>query len=940
VPKPLVIVESPAKAKTIAGYLGANDYTVMASVGHIRDLPSDKKELQAQHPEKIDTHGRLAGIDPDDHFDVVYVVHPSKKKVVTDLKRALKGADELILATDEDREGEAIGWHVREVLDPRVPVKRMVFHEITPHAIREALEQPRDLDMKLVEAQEARRILDRLVGWETSPILWRVFGRGQAASAGRVQSVAVRMVVERERARMRFRSGRWHDLEGTFVAERDAEQPFSASLVELDGRRVAEGRDFDAATGRLQPDRDVVLLDAAGAEGLADRLRDVPFAVTSIDSDPFTERPRAPFTTSTLQQEAGRKLRFAAARTMAVAQRLYEQGYITYMRTDSTNLSEQAITAARSAIRRQYGEEFLPREARTYTRKVKNAQEAHEAIRPAGDEIRSPDAVRAELDGDSQRLYELIWMRTIACQMVDARGRKVTIRLGATSASGEQARFRASGKTYDFLGWRRAYIEDVDEGEEIEREARLPVVSENDAVACTELAAVGHETKPPARYTEASLVKELEERGIGRPSTYAAVIETIQARGYVWRKGTALIPAWTAFAVTNLLEQHFGHLVDYDFTATMEEALDVIARGEGEREKWLDSFYFGNGTPGLRELVSDEQLGRIDPRGVSTIPIGDDDTGHPVVVRVGRYGPYVQRADDETASLPPDIAPDELTVARALELIEEQSRGPKVLGTDPDSELPVYVMTGRFGPYVQLGDQEPGSKKKPKRSSLFASQDPDTVTLDEALQLLSLPRVVGVDPNGQEIVASPGRFGPYLKRADGETRSLTSEEQLLTVTLAEAEALYAQPKQRRGRQQKPPIAELGQHPDTGAPVRVLDGRFGPYVTDGSVNATVPRGTVPSELSLDEAVGLLRARADAAPASSRRPAKKAAKKATKKTTKKTAKKATKKTAKKTVNKAAKKAVKKSAEPAARTPAKTVGARDDISGEPDAPDTASA
>ena len=798
--KSLVIVESPAKGKTIAGYLGADDYTVMASVGHIRDLPSDKKELQAESPEKVETHGRLAGIDPDDHFDVVYVVHPSKKKVVTELKRALKGADELILATDEDREGEAIGWHVLKVLDPKVPVKRMVFHEITPHAIREALEHPRELDMKLVEAQEARRILDRLVGWETSPILWRVFGRGQAASAGRVQSVAVRMVVERERARMAFRSGQWHDLEGTFLAANaDANaQPFGAALVDVNDRRVAEGRDFDAATGRLRADRDVVLLDAAGATALADRLRDVPFRVASVDSDPFTERPRAPFTTSTLQQEAGRKLRFTSSRTMAVAQRLYEQGYITYMRTDSTNLSEQAITAARTAIRQQYGDDYLPQDARAYRSKVKNAQEAHEAIRPAGDQIRSPDAVRAELDADSQRLYELIWMRTIACQMVDARGRKVTIRLAATSTAGESATFRASGKTYDFLGWRRAYIEDVDEDDEVEREARLPSVHEGDTVNCTELAAVGHETKPPARYTEASLVKELEERGIGRPSTYAAVIETIQARNYVWRKGTALVPAWTAFAVTNLLERHFGHLVDYNFTATMEEALDVIARGEGEQEKWLDSFYFGNGTPGLRELVSDEQLATIDPRGVSTIPIGEDDTGHPIVVRVGRYGPYVQRADDETASLPPEIAPDELTVPLALELIEQQSQGPKVLGTDPDTQLPVYVLTGRFGPYVQLGDQEAGSKKKPKRSSLFASQTPETVTFEEALQLLALPRVVGTDGEGREIVASPGRFGPYLKRADGDTRSLSSEDQLLTVTLAEAEALFAQPKPRRG----------------------------------------------------------------------------------------------------------------------------------------------
>jgi DNA topoisomerase I len=902
VAKPLVIVESPAKAKTIAGYLGG-DFTVKASVGHIRDLPGSKDEVPDA---KKESHGRLAGIDPDDHFDVVYVVHRNKKNVVTELKQALKQADELIVATDEDREGEAIGWHVLEVLQPKVPVKRMVFHEITPHAIREALDNPRELDMKLVEAQEGRRILDRLVGWETSPILWRIFGRGQAASAGRVQSVAVRLVVERERARMAFRSGQWHDLEGTFVGH---DQPFTAVLADLDGKRVAEGRDFDPATGAISQARanDVVLLNADEAAGLADRLRDVPYSIASVESDPFTERPRAPFTTSTLQQESGRKLRFTAARTMAVAQRLYERGYITYMRTDSTNLSEQAIGAARTAIQEQYGAEYLPQEPRVYKKKVKNAQEAHEAVRPAGDRIRTPEEVRAELDGDEQRLYELIWIRTVACQMADARGNKLTIRLNARSTANETATFRASGKSYDFLGWRRAYVEDVDEGEEIEAERRLPAVAQGEAVACSELASVGHETKPPARYTEASLVKELEERGIGRPSTYAAVIETVQARGYVWRKGTALVPNWTAFAVTNLLERHFGHLVDYQFTATMEEALDVIANGEGEAEKWLHSFYYGNGTPGLRELTNDEHLGKIDARGVSTIPIGVDDTGHEIIVRVGRYGPYVQREDDQTASLPPEIAPDELSVEMALDMIAKQAEGPKALGTDPETELPVYVLTGRFGPYVQLGDQEEGSKKKPKRASLFSTMTPDTVTLDDALQLLSLPRVVGVDAEEREIVASPGRFGPYLKRADGETRSLTSEDQLFAITLAECEALYAQPKQRRGRQAKPPIAELGENPDNGAAVRVLEGRYGPYVTDGNLNATVPRGLDPAQLTLDEAVGLLRAKAEkgAAP-------KKAAKKAAKKPAKKTAKKAAKKTTKATAKKATKKAAKPASE----------------------------
>ncbi|MCL6641464.1 MAG: type I DNA topoisomerase, partial [Candidatus Rokubacteria bacterium] len=676
---------------------------------------------------------------------------------------------------------------------------------------------------------------------------------------------------------MRFRAGRWHDLEGTFVA---SAQPFRAALVELGGRRLAQGRDFDPATGQLAPaDPPPRLLAPDEAERLAGELRPAAFTVRGVESEPFTERPRAPFTTSTLQQEAARKLRFAASRTMAVAQRLYERGYITYMRTDATFLSEQAVAAARAAIREQYGDEYLPAQPRTYRGRVKNAQEAHEAIRPAGDRIRTPDEVRAELDADEQRLYELIWIRTVACQMVDARGRRMTIRLSAPSSEGE-AVFRASGKAYDFLGFRRAYVEDVDDDSETEGEARLPAVAEGETVECTELAAVGHETKPPARYTDASLVKELEERGIGRPSTYAAVIETIQARGYVWRKGNALVPAWTAFAVTNLLEHHFEHLVDYNFTATMEEALDVIARGEGEREKWLDTFYNGNGQPGLRELVSEEHLARIDPRAVSTIPLGTDDTGHDVVVRVGRYGPYVQRGEDETASLPPDIAPDELTVQRALELIAQQAEGPRSLGTDPATGLPVYVMTGRFGPYVQLGEQEDGSKRKPKRASLFASMTPETVTLEQALELLSLPRTVGVDAEGREIVAAPGRFGPYLKRSDGETRSLADEAQLLTVTLAEAEALFAQPKTRRGRQQKPPIAELGPHPESGAAVRVLDGRYGPYVTDGTVNATVPRGVDPAALTLDEAVALLAARAAQAPGRARRTVKKATKKATK------------------------------------------------------------
>ncbi len=870
-PKPLVVVESPAKARTIAGFLG-DGYQVMASIGHIRDLP--KSGL---------------AIDVDNGFKAAYEVPAGKKAIVRDLKAALKNADELILATDEDREGEAISWHIVEVLQPKVPVKRMVFHEITRQAIQEALENPRALDLKLVEAQEGRRILDRLVGYEVSPVLWRKIG-SQARSAGRVQSVAVRMVVQRERARMAFRRGGWFDIEGAFHAKGE---PFNAKLIELDGVRIATGKDFDPATGVVADGKEVVQLSEQQATALAGALTSQPFVVRSVESQKFSEKPKAPFTTSTLQQESSRKLRFGAAKTMAVAQRLYERGYITYMRTDSINLSSQAIAAARSTIAKLYGNQFMPDSPRTYRGKVKNAQEAHEAIRPAGESIRTPQEVTAELDADEKRLYELVWARTIASQMVDARARRVTLKLAATTANGESATFRASGKTYEFLGFRSVYVEDTDDTDDGENEAVLPVVAEGDPITCELLAPAGHETKPPARYTEASLVKELEERGIGRPSTYAAVLGTIQARGYAWKKGTALVPSWSAFAVTRLLEDHFGHLVDFGFTATMEEALDTIAAGQGEAEKWLHSFYFGNGVAGLSELVGDTNLAAIDPRAISTIPIGVDDNGIEIVVRVGRYGPYVQRGEtEERGSIPDGIAPDEVTVALAQELIEIQSRGPVSLGDDPETGLPVYVLSGRYGAYVQLGDQEEGSKKKPQRASLFAYMTTDNVTFDEALKLLSLPRLVGSDSEEREVHAHPGRYGPYLMRSDGETRSLTEEDQLFTVTIADAESLYSQPKRGRGRgTPKPPLAEFGESPDTAKPMRILDGRFGPYVTDGITNATVPRGTDPTSLTADEALALLRARADAGPV--KKPAKKVAKKTAKKTVKKAAKKATKK-----------------------------------------------
>jgi DNA topoisomerase-1 len=878
VAKPLVIVESPAKARTIEGFLGRGQYTVKASKGHIRDLPRSSKEV----PKGVtDPNVRRLAIDVNNHFEPIWIVPDQKKDVVKELKAALKDASEVYLATDEDREGEAISWHVLEVLRPNVPVKRMVFHEITRNAIDAAIGNPRELDMKLVEAQTGRRVLDRLFGYEMSVVTRR--RAGGATSAGRVQSVAARLVVERERARMAFRSASYWDLEGTFGTDTSgaAGAGFPGTLVALDGRRLATGRDFEATTGRLAPGAGVALLDEAGASGLVERLRDAPFRVASIESKSTTERPRAPFTTSTLQQEAGRKLGFSAARTMSVAQTLYENGFITYMRTDSTNLSDQALHAARAQILELYGRDYLPEAPRSYRGKVKNAQEAHEAIRPAGEVIRTPDAVAHELrSSDERRLYELIWMRTIACQMADARIRRVTARLEATSNAGENVTFQSTGRTIEFPGYLRAYVEGADDPDaELEdREAILPPLAEGDAVDCRELQASGHATQPPARYTEASLVKELEERGIGRPSTYAVVLDTLLRRDYVWKKGNALVPTWTAFAKMQLLERYFSHLIDYEFTATMEEALDVIARGEGEAEKWLHSFYFGNGVAGLRELVTEDHLATIDVAEVNAVPIGTDSEGREIIVRVWSNGASVQRGD-EKAPVPVDLAPDELTVEKAEELIAKGAGGPRTLGTDPGTELPVLALTGRFGPFVQLGEMEDGSKEKPKRASLFSTMDPTTVTLEDALALLSLPRVVG-ESAGEAITAQNGRYGPYLKKGN-DSRSLENEGQIFSVTLPEAEAIFAQPKRRGGRT-KPPIAELGAHPDSGAPVRVLDGRFGPYVTDGTINATVPRGVEPAEVTLEQAVDLLRER------EARGPAKKSTKKTTKKTTKKAAK----------------------------------------------------
>ncbi len=860
--KPLVIVESRAKAKTIEGYLGRDNYVVKASIGHIRDLPHGARQVpkSVTNPEV-----RRLGIDVDDHFAPIYVVPEDKKHVVKELRAALKDASELYLATDEDREGEAISWHLLEVLKPHIPVKRMVFHEITAEAISQATDKWRDLDMKLVEAQEGRRLLDRLVGYEVSNVAFKKIGPG--TSAGRVQSVATRLVVDRERARMAFRAAEYWDLEGTFLAS-DAE--FRASLATLDGKRLAAGRDFDANTGALLPGAEVALLDEEAAIALAARLDGRPFRVDSVEARTVTERPKAPFITSTLQQEAARKLGFSAARTMHVAQGLYERGLITYMRTDSTSLADQAVEAARAQIRRMYGNEFLPDTARAYRSRVKNAQEAHEAIRPAGDRMYTADDLASDLRGsDERRLYDLVWKRTVASQMADARIRRVQLRLAATSTAGERAVFQATGRTIEFPGYLRAYVEGADDPDtELEdREAILPSLHEGDDVGCRELRPSGHTTQPPARYTEASLVKELEERGIGRPSTYASVIDTIvNKRDYVWKKGTALVPTWTAFAKVQLLERYFSHLIDYEFTATMEEALDAIARGEAEAEKWLHAFYFGNGSVGLREMVADEHVAAIDKAEVNAVHIGHDAQGRELVVRVWPNGANIERGDDK-APIPADLAPDELTVERVEELLAQGAVGPRVLGTDPDTQLPVLALNGRFGPFVQLGEVQNGSKEKPRRASLFAGMDPATITLDEALALLSLPRVVGRDGDGTEITAQNGRYGPYLKRGT-DSRSLSSEDQLFSVSLDEALALFAMPKPRRGRAVRPPLAELGPHPDSGSPVRVLDGRYGPYVTDGTTNASIPRGTDPESVTLEQGIELLRERAARAPATKR------------------------------------------------------------------------
>ncbi len=856
--KKLVIVESPAKARTIGKYLGS-DFVVESSVGHIRDIPSKATEL----PDKQRDAWKETrfGINVDHGFTAMYIVTPDSKKQVTKLRKELKGADALYLATDEDREGEAIAWHLLEVLKPKVPVHRMVFHEITAEAIQEAVDNPRDLDLELVEAQETRRILDRLYGFEVSPVLWRKVQRGM--SAGRVQSPATRIIVDRERERIAFVAAGYGGITGTFSTGSDEQPGFEASLVSVDNERVASGKDF-GPDGVPRDDR--LVLDADDAVRLAEELDDAGFTVSSVERKPYTRKPYAPFRTATLQQEAGRKMRFGTRRTMSAAQRLYEAGHITYMRTDSTHLSSTAIDAARRLVSTRYGDQYLPDEARVYGKTAKAAQEAHEAIRPAGDDFDDPKVIAGEFgsSSDEAKVYDLIFKRTVASQMKDAKGESLRIELAGTAAvSGRDTLFSATGRTILFPGFLKAYVEDIDDpgADRDDKESPLPDVSEGQAIAVEAMEATSHETKPPARYTEASLVKKLEDLGIGRPSTYASIISTIQDREYVRKQGTALVPTLRAFTVVGLLEDYFGDYVDYEFTARMEEDLDRIANGEESRAPYLERFYFGNGYPGLVDLVSDQALDAIDPRKVNAFPIGLDDAGEEVVARTGRYGPYLVRGEDR-ASIPDDLPLDELSVSRAVELLDAPS-GDRVLGDEPETGLPISAKAGRYGPYVQAGERDQEAKTKPKTASLFSSMDLETVTLDQALMLLTQPRSVGDHPEDDvPITAQNGRYGPYIKWGK-ETRSLESEDQIFEVDLDAAVALLAQPK--KGRRTVAPLRELGEDPNSGKEIVVKSGRYGPYVTDGETNASLRTADTIESISLDRAVELLAERRAKGPA---------------------------------------------------------------------------
>ena len=938
--KTLVIVESATKAKKIQKYLG-DDFIVEASVGHIRDLPGRAADIPAKY--KKEPWAKL-GVNPEDGFTPIYVVDADKKKKVTDLKSKLKQADKLLLATDPDREGEAIAWHLLETLKPKVPVERMVFNEITESAIREAAENTRELDMDLVDAQETRRILDRLYGYEVSPVLWKkVMPR---LSAGRVQSVATRVIVERERERMAFIPAEYWDL----VAELEKGETFDAKLVALDGKRIAQGRDFDDR-GRLKGE--AVIVDKQKAHSLADALGTAPMHVTAVEEKPYSRKPYAPFMTSTLQQEAGRKLHFTSARTMRIAQRLYENGHITYMRTDSTSLSKQGLDAARSAARELYGANYVTDAPRTYDRKVKNSQEAHEAIRPAGERFATPGQLAGALDAEEFKLYELIWARTVASQMQDARGTSMKVTI-AGDAAGEACEFAATGRTVTFPGWLRAY------SDRQANETRLPQLTKGDELATNKVTADGHSTNPPARYTEASLVKKMEELGIGRPSTYASIIKTIQDRGYVFVRGNALVPSWVAFSVVGLLENNFDALVDYDFTSSMEDELDEIAHGNQDRTKWLSGFYFGDADAresmaqalarrgGLKHMI-ENNLESIDARAANSLKLFDDASGRPVVVRVGRYGPYIERVIGEKdgepeyqrANLPESATPDEITLEVAEKLFATPQSG-RELGVNPANGRTVVAKEGRFGPYVtelvrdderataearaeeviaaeraeedkQRAEEGKRAKNwetktaaaqkekrmaqlvdeqlKPATASLFSSMEPSSVTFDEAMQLLSLPREVGEDPaDGEMITAQNGRYGPYLKKGS-DSRSLASEDQIFSITLEEARRIYAEPKRRGRAAAKPPLKMLGDNDVSGKPMTIKDGRFGPYVTDGETNASLQRGDTPETMTDQRANELLSARrAREAEGGGKKATKKKA--AKKKATKKAAKKATK------------------------------------------------
>lgn len=884
----LVIVESPTKATKIASYLG-DGYVVESSRGHVRDLPNNAAEVPTKY--KGQPWSRL-GVNIEEGFSPLYVVNPEKRSTIKKLKDELKDVDELFLATDEDREGEAIAWHLLQELKPKVPVKRMVFHEITQEAIRAAVENPRELDQDLVDAQETRRILDRLYGYEVSPVLWKKVM--PKLSAGRVQSVATRLVVDRERKRIAFVPAEYWDLNIKLDAGADADvRQFPARLANLDGTRIARGNDFDDA-GKLTSG--VFALTEKDATGIAEALKKADISVADIENKPYRRRPAAPFRTTTLQQEAGRKLGFSTDRTMRVAQQLYESGFITYMRTDSVSLSGEAINAARDQAVQLYGSQYVPEKPRFYSSKVKNAQEAHEAIRPAGSNFRTP--AQAGLAADQFRLYELIWQRTIASQMADAEGQTVSVKIdakldGQVALSSEAkvgvAGLVASGRTITFPGFMKAYVEA--EGEK--KETRLPQLNVAQDLGLVSAEADGHQTKPPARYTEPSLIAKLEELEIGRPSTYASIIRTITARDYVWKRGSALVPTWLAFAVTRLMEEHFPQLVDYKFTADLEDRLDEIANGNLDRLEVLHKFYNGDGgNQGLAVLVED--LEDIDARANSTFPIGEDSG---IVLRVGRYGPYLEDAKQDRANVPEDLAPDELTLEKAKELLVTPSGAERELGLDPEKNVPIVVRNGRYGPYVtEIIEAEEGKKKpKARTASLFKTMSPNTVTLEEALKLLSLPRLVGKDAEGVEITAQNGPYGPYLRKGK-DTRQLPSEEALFTVTLEEAEELYSKPK-TRGARSSALLRELGEDKSTGKKMVIKNGRFGPYITDGETNQSLPKTLLPEDVTPEQASDMLAAKRAKGPAPKRRGTvkKSTAKKTTAKKT--TAKKSTSKTTKK-------------------------------------------